>query len=327
MSLVTIAIPTYNRENELKNCLSSICKQLDNLNHEVDILVSDNASNYDIRNVVLEYIKLGYPIKLNINKKNVGMTKNFMYCLSEAKGEYVWLFSDDEYMNDNKLYEIIKIIKENKPDLIFINNSRVKKNRKDETMDYFSYKKDVYIKKVGVYSTLITSNIFKRNTIEEFLNAEYDTLFPHFCIYYNVIRKYSNLAIIDGDIFTTTPGNSSGYKWFETFVCDLSGILNSNKDIISEENRKYLDNQLLKYLYFKQFLNVGMGNCKKKRDVLENFPEEDFKSIYIMIKTRFSKRINFWVYIFTVYKIPKKMRILIYNFIVNIVMPIYRKKY
>jgi len=326
MSLITIAIPTYNRENQLRKCLSSICNQLDPLSDKVDILVSDNSSDYDVSNIIMEFKKLGYPINLNINEENMGMTNNFKFCLSSAIGEYVWLFSDDEYLSDNKLCEIVDIINENKPNLIFINNSRVKKNANDISINYKELGKDKFIIEVGMYPTLISKNIFKKSVIEEFLNDEYKTLFLHVSLFYKVIRKYDNLAIIDGDIFTITPGNSSGYKWFETFIIDLTEILDMNDDIINKNSRKYLDNQLLKYYYFKQFLSAGMGKIKKKRDILENFNDEDFKSVYKMIKSKFLQRRNFWIYIFSVYIMPKKVRILLYSFLMEYVLPVYRKK-
>jgi len=328
MVFLTIAIPTYNREKQLRRCLDGICKQLKIGDDRVEVLISDNASDYDVKSLFDEYWRQGYPVRLNRNKENIGMTANFLYCLSNTTSEYVWLFSDDEYINDNRIDLILDLICLNNPDYIFVNNSRIKKNNNNKSIEYINLPKNLFIKKISLFPALITKNIFKRDALLPLIAKKhvYNTLFPHLSIMYSIVRDSDRLGIIDGDIFTVTPGNSSGYKWFETFVLDLSNVLNENADIITKQERKYLDNQLLKYFYFKQFLSLGIDCTDKKRDTLEKFPKEDFINIYLMIKSRFSRRINFWIYIQPIRIMPKKIRNLFYNILMKYVQPIYRKK-
>ena len=58
---LSICIPTYNRPNQLPNCLNSIYIAKKNSNLDFDVCISDNNSSYDIKKLVNDYKE-----KLNI---------------------------------------------------------------------------------------------------------------------------------------------------------------------------------------------------------------------------------------------------------------------
>jgi glycosyltransferase involved in cell wall biosynthesis len=75
--LLTIGIPTYNRKYELTRLLDNVSKELDVfLLQKVEILISDNCSNYDVKEILnnIKYEKLY--ISYYKNKKNLGYAKN-----------------------------------------------------------------------------------------------------------------------------------------------------------------------------------------------------------------------------------------------------------
>ena len=76
--LLSICIPNYNRKNCLKNCLNSILisKKISKLSFEV--CISDNCSDENIEDIILEYSKNLRTISFHGNaiwKKRLG--KNF----------------------------------------------------------------------------------------------------------------------------------------------------------------------------------------------------------------------------------------------------------
>lgn len=117
--LLSIAIPTYNRAVRLKNLLDSIAPQAIKLGSEVEICISDNNSPDNTREVVMNF-KEKYPglIKYNENKENIGGDKNFLKVLEMSRGDFVWLFGDDDLMADGGLNEVISFIKNNKKEKI-----------------------------------------------------------------------------------------------------------------------------------------------------------------------------------------------------------------
>lgn len=100
---LSVAIPTYNRPAELANCLESIMPQAKQ--YSVPIYVSDNASDYDISEIIERY---DYPLLFyNRNSSNIGASANVEKVLSAIKSDYVWLFSDDDTMKKGAIKEII----------------------------------------------------------------------------------------------------------------------------------------------------------------------------------------------------------------------------
>ena len=65
--LLSICIPTYNRPNQLPNCLHSIYLAKKNGNLDFEVCISDNGSSYDVNKIVDRY-RNKLNIKLNINK-------------------------------------------------------------------------------------------------------------------------------------------------------------------------------------------------------------------------------------------------------------------
>ena len=80
--LLTIAIPTYNRSQYLRQNLSVLLPQF---RKELEIIVSDNASTDDTSEVVKEFIKAGLPVKYIQNTTNLGWAKNFQNCYHNAE--------------------------------------------------------------------------------------------------------------------------------------------------------------------------------------------------------------------------------------------------
>ena len=72
---LSICIPTYNRPNQLPNCLNSIYIAKKNTHLDFEVCISDNGSNYDVQKIINDY-KDKFKIILNINEQNLGYQPN-----------------------------------------------------------------------------------------------------------------------------------------------------------------------------------------------------------------------------------------------------------
>lgn len=108
--LLTIAIPTYNRKRYLDELLESFGEHLPPID-EWEVLISDNASSYDINEVVLRH-RNRLPLNVYRNVANCGGTQNFYHCVSRARGEFVWLLGDDELLLPGAVGRVLSILKE-----------------------------------------------------------------------------------------------------------------------------------------------------------------------------------------------------------------------
>ena len=119
---LSICIPTYNRPNQLPNCLNSIYLAKKNCNIEFEVCVSDNGSDYNVEKIINKY-KKKLNIKLNINKQNLGYQPNLLKTIYISKGEYVWAIGDDDLLMPNSLKKIEELLKKYKDvDFFFLNS-------------------------------------------------------------------------------------------------------------------------------------------------------------------------------------------------------------
>ena len=114
--ILTIAIPTWNRSDILRQTLFSILAQIhsNQLDSDVELLVSDNGSCDSTREVCQElrsqYCHLSF--RYRCNHTNLGFDENFLNCLNSAHGSFVWTISDDDLVTGS-IASVVKFLSEN----------------------------------------------------------------------------------------------------------------------------------------------------------------------------------------------------------------------
>lgn len=101
---ITIMVPTYNRASYLEQCLASILVSSDD---QIEVIVSDNASPDDTRDVVSRFCDSR--VRYYRNDENVGMSRNILKLLKLARGAYVFMLTDDDLLNKGALTEVRRI--------------------------------------------------------------------------------------------------------------------------------------------------------------------------------------------------------------------------
>lgn len=110
---LTVAIPTYDRPQQLQQTLSVILPQV--LAHpEVQLLVLDNCSPVPAIGV-LEEVSKGNPLTERVRVirhcANIGGNANILRCFELADGEWLWCLGDDDTPADNAVDQILSDIK------------------------------------------------------------------------------------------------------------------------------------------------------------------------------------------------------------------------
>ena len=91
---VSICITTYNRVSYLERLLDSIAVQTF---RDFDILITDNSESTIVKDFVADY-QDKLPIQYHKNVPSVGMTENWNICMGMAKGEWIKLIHDDDWL-------------------------------------------------------------------------------------------------------------------------------------------------------------------------------------------------------------------------------------
>jgi glycosyltransferase involved in cell wall biosynthesis len=115
--ILTIAIPTYNHHELLKEQLISLIPQITT---EVILIVVDNCSNPPVR-VFLEKEGVNTSSFTIIeNEQNIGGDGNILKCYNITETDWIWILSDDDFIEKDALATVLEIISENQ-DSVFIN--------------------------------------------------------------------------------------------------------------------------------------------------------------------------------------------------------------
>ena len=115
---LSIAIPTFNRAEKLKNQLSALHKSIlkSKLGHAIEVVVVDNCSTDSTQDSIINFSNLqkSYTFSTFQNEKNLGGVRNFGQCILRSNGRFVWLLSDDDNLHDDAIEHIYESLSSNK---------------------------------------------------------------------------------------------------------------------------------------------------------------------------------------------------------------------
>lgn len=109
MTLLTIAIPTYNRAVHLERQLEWLTRARIGLEAATEVIVSDNCSTDETPAVVRRwYERWGDDhVRVNRNGRNLGAVGNVAHCIRSATGQHVWVVGDDDRIDDDALRYVL----------------------------------------------------------------------------------------------------------------------------------------------------------------------------------------------------------------------------
>lgn len=270
--LLSICIPTYNRCDILDKSLKKITDQ-SSFDQRVEIVISDNCSTDNTKDVVSKYQKLYNNIVYHCNSKNI-FDENFTQALLLGSGEYLKLMNDTIILNDgaisNYLYYIEKFRKE-KPLLLFYKNNEIHSNKTTicTNLNQFVDATSFYIGWVANFG------VWK----EKFASLDNKNGFS--CLFFmqidwslRLFNKNQTIIIFNDWIDSTPLKQKGGYNFFEIHIDNYlffylhylnNGTLNNN--VFRKEKirlLKYFLQSWIKFLIFQKdtkffFITTGWG--------------------------------------------------------------------
>ena len=128
--LISIVMPTFNVEKKyLTACIDSVLNQY---YQNFEICIADDCStNEETLNTLREYEKKDKRIKIVYREKNGHISRATNSALEIAQGEFVGLLDNDDVLSKNALYEVVKVLNENrKLDMIYSDEDKMDLNGK-----------------------------------------------------------------------------------------------------------------------------------------------------------------------------------------------------
>ena len=260
---LTIAVPTFNRNRYLKELLPELIDQCQNAAcPQIEILVIDNASTDGTQEYVtnnhgefLIYVR---------NDENIGADRNFLECIKKSKGDYVWLFGDDEILKPGGVQRVFDSLSES-PDLVIAESDF------DKSMHFDSYRnlllhthdKDPVF---PVHHTLITKNIFPKSNFN--LEAAYQQIDTNYSHMYGLIDNLKQAKKII--VFSKNSSAFSVREQRAAFADPPSNLerklINLNFEIADSIIYKRLKTDI--WLYYNMRPIYKLINSKKIRKIL-----------------------------------------------------------
>ncbi len=108
--LLTFAIPTFNRGSYLAQLLEALDPQVRG-EPAIELLVADNASTDGTAELLAEFAARGLPVRVLRGETNVGSDANFLRCMEEARGRFVWIFGDDDLVAPDALTRLLPVLR------------------------------------------------------------------------------------------------------------------------------------------------------------------------------------------------------------------------
>jgi glycosyltransferase involved in cell wall biosynthesis len=264
--ILSLCIPTYNRGSYLQRCLDSIVRQVGD-NDEVEIIVSDNASDDNTKDIVTPYINNYRNVKYFRHETSIGGNENLMQVLKYGKGNYLKLLNDYLGFEEGcalKMLEIVKNHSESKEILFFANGLSYLK-RKD-----FHYSKDMneFLKIASYWSTWIGSfGIWKEDfwyIIENYTFKTHSFMQTELLFESVILKKeavtFSKKIFISQEVVNKKPG----YNFFDLFVNTyLNKIIVGLKD---EKRITYGTYLKEKNRFFTNFIFMWYKKIKFKKN-------------------------------------------------------------
>ena len=244
LPLLSICIPTYNRAEQLKQCLDSIVAQDLFVNSDkIEVVISDNCSTDNTFNVVKEFMD-EYPQKIKYFKteKNIGFD-NFEQVLKKGKGLFLKLHNDYLVLENGALNYIVTTIENNKdqmPVLFFGNND--KENKTCAHLNEF-------INEISFFNTWIASFGLWKSDFEkksDWFRYNSSSL-PQTDILCRIIVKGKTVEIINKHLFESlSVSKKGGYNIAQVFGYNYLKIL---KEFVAQ-------GQLSQKVYEKEKKNI-----------------------------------------------------------------------
>lgn len=299
--LLSICIPTYNRAENLKECIESIIKQDAFSPDNIEIVISDNCSTDNTREIVKKYTEKYENIHYFCNEKNVTM-ENFPIVLSEATGELAKLTNDTTIFEDGSLKKIVEIIKQNldkRPTIFFLNSGKGENCYCDD-LEGFLYNVSFYTTWIGGFSLWkedrveIRNNLYACDTFLWQVPVIIEAVIKHEKSY--IVKKQMFKNIIDTRKRLESYNNSLYTIFYKNYFSLLDEIF--KRKPISTKCYNWLRRDLLFHFFTNWLVLYKLQRSRKKDDnTLTSLVFNEYKNeryfpkfyIYYLIKLIYRK--------------------------------------
>ena len=295
---LSITIPTYNRNQVLKENLEYLLPQL---NENCELIILDNCSDIPVSETLSPLLANYENLNIRVirNQLNIGICANILRCFEVCNGEWVWILGDFHPVFSNSV-EIITRDLDLKKDFTFINYTSSPKDVSSENKIGFKHRDNYFLTSSGLtdfitkldnFSNLasISVGIYNLKKVKPHINIGYlysYSMFPHSAILLKALSEQ-----LDGKVYFSSDKiiyyvhKPSNERWSGIHNWKTLSLLDLVKDTTSQKKLSILLSSNLSFrglatdLLFQKFLS-----SEKDIDALKTYKKlANLKLIYSKI--------------------------------------------
>jgi abequosyltransferase len=301
--LLSIAIPTFNRSHFLAELLAVLKPQMDD-SGLVELIISDNASTDDTQPMLEGFSSQGLKFRYIRNKTNLGPDRNILQCFEEARGIYVWIFGDDDIILPGAIDKIIRLLRPQQHDLIFLRPYEFFKDyqleRQDDPTDHMALivrEPKVFAEMVGVMFTFISGMIVNKKRFSEIphlsCSAFCDTYLIQLAWVFPLLSASRSGLFVFEPLIAGRGENSGNYSLCQVFGKNLKRLCN---ELLPQD--PLLGSIVINDVLRQWFPSVVL---KLRRSKAGNFSPED---VDCMLRPLFSDNFRYWLFVLPLVNTP-----------------------
>lgn len=253
MVFLSVVIPVYNVEKYIYRCINSLVEQ--SCFDEIEVLLIDDGSTDKSGVICDEYASMYSNIQV-FHKVNGGLSDARNHGLLHTTGEYVFFLDSDDFVTDNFIVDIKRLIEQEKPELINFNYCFEKK--------YNEYKicgnKNVKIENAYEHLLLLLKckvgnqicfNVYKRVLFSD-ISFPVGRVYEDISTYYKLIINSNKILKVNYTYYVYNISNSSSITKTTNFSNMRDMYLAVNQQYNTIGQIYYTDRVMIKYLtYYK----------------------------------------------------------------------------
>jgi len=195
--LISVIVPIYNVEKYLEKCINSIIEQT---YQNIEIVLVDDGSSDNSGKICDEYASKDKRVKA-MHKKNGGVSDARNFGVENANGKYIAFIDSDDYITNDYIEYLYRILKENNAEISCCNFEYVysdKENKEIESQQekLYTYNqlealKDLLYQKnidTSLWGKLIKKDLFNN------IKFPYGEIYEDFAVFYKVLLKIEKIV-------------------------------------------------------------------------------------------------------------------------------------